>query len=613
MKRVLSLYFPYLTTDRLSVHSGATGGSAPDPAPAQVPGLAPEAPAAVAPAQVPGLGQAPGLAPGLVSGVAPAAPAAVAPVVVTATQASVVRVVAADARAVRAGIRVGMTLAEARASLPSVPSVSSVSSRASVPSVRSVPSLVARPHDPAADRAALESLAVWADRFSPYVHLEGDDTLLLDVSGCHRLFPDEETLLRRVVDGVGELGYAARGALADTPGAAWALAHAHPADQIVAAPGRTAAALAPLPVGALRVEPGILAALGALGVETIEALLHLPRASLGARFGDDLLYRLDQALGDEPEVLTPFRPTAVLRSGLRIGRPTDRHDVLCEAVERTLACFCEQLERRVAGVRQLFVTFHCPELRPITLELNVSRATRSVRHLRSLLTGGLDNLQLPTGAAGVTLWARRVEPLDGWQDELFETGRADGEDLAELIDRLSNRLGPSAVVRPLPVSDHQPERAFEYVPLIGRGTRGAKVGTRSVELEGRSAGIGAQGSEREARNAELGTRSAGRGTRGAGVLLPASHFSLRPLRLLPRPVEVSVIAVVPEGPPSCFDWKGSREVIVDCAGPERLETGWWRGRHVRRDYFRAACRSGRGCWLFRQRETGQWFVHGWFD
>jgi len=470
--------------------------------------------------------------------------------VVVATQASVVRVTEADARALRAGIGRGMTLTEARVLAPS---------------------LVAQTQDREADRAALESLAIWADRFSPCVHLEGNDTLLVDMTGSQRLFPDEEDLLRRMVESAAALGYTAWAALADTPGAAWALTRAHSADRVIAPPGRGAAALAPLPVSALRIDDHTVCALESLGVETIEALLHLPRSSLGSRFGDDLSYRLDQVLGGEPELLTPFRAPSVLASTLRIGRPTDRYDVLREALERALACFCEQLEHRVAGVRQLLVTFHCPEFRPITYELNVSRATRSVPHLRSLLVARLEALQLPTGAAGVTLWARRTEPLDGWQDELFDTGQADRQNLAELVDRLTNHLGPRAVTRPRPVSDHQPEHAVEHVPLVDCGSRSSQFSMLNAQ------------------------------------------FRHRPLRLLPRPVRVAVIAVVPEGPPSCFDWQGGREVIVDCAGPERLETGWWRGRHVRRDYFRARCRSGRQCWLFRQRETGQWFLHGWFD
>ena len=464
-------------------------------------------------------------------------------------------------------------------------------------------SLIVRSQNSDADRAALESLAVWADRFSPCVHLEGDDSLLLDMSGSQRLFPDEPGLLQQMVENLRDIGYTARASLADTAGAAWALAHAHPADTIIAPPGRTAATLAHLPVAALRIDQHTVTALHTLGVETVEALLYLPRSSLGSRFGDNLLYRLDQALGDAPELLIPFRPKPVLKSRLCIGRPTDRYDILAEALDRVLTSFCDHLDRRVAGVRQMFVTFEHPaeqRRRPITLQLNTSQATRSVKHLRSLLAPKLDELQKraradadhdrPAGIAAVMLWTRHVEPLDGRQEELFDTGQADAESLSHLIDRLTSRLGPQAIVRPHPQDDHQPEQAVKYTPIIRQATKNATyVSSNTPVLT-------------------------------SNFSLPISQFSVfnsqfpaRPLRLLSRPIEVPVLAAVPEGPPSCFDWSGSREMVVGCAGPERVETGWWRGRHVRRDYFRVVCQSGRRCWLFRQRETGKWFLHGWFD
>ncbi|UCG17086.1 MAG: DNA polymerase Y family protein, partial [Phycisphaerales bacterium] len=174
------------------------------------------------------------------------------------------------------GARRGMTLAEARAL---------------------VPQIEAQWHDAAADRQALELLAGWASCLSPIVHIEDANTLLLDVTGCERLFKGESNLMRRAVEGLREQGFTARAALADTPGAAWGLAHAHWDDVLVVEPGRSAAAIAPLPVGSLRVDPQTVSALAAVGVKTIEALLHLPRSSVAARFGDELLRRLDQALG----------------------------------------------------------------------------------------------------------------------------------------------------------------------------------------------------------------------------------------------------------------------------------------------------------------------------
>jgi protein ImuB len=245
----------------------------------------------------------------------------------------------------------------------------------------------------------------------------------------------------------------------------------------------------------------------------------------------------------------------------------------------------------VAGVRQLWLTFEvpphrtCPVLqRPITFEQTVSQATRSAGHLRSLLALRLEQLSLGTfqgekvGVSAVVLWARRTEPLDAWQEELFDTGRSGGSGVAELVDRLVNRLGAAAVVRPVRGDDHLPERDFVYQPVVQEGIKGVRHLFRPTAAE-----------------------------KGASPLPP------RPLRLLVRPVEVRVIALAPEGPPCHFDWQGVSEQIVECVGPERLESGWWRGVHVCRDYFRVACRSGRRCWLFRRRDTGRWFLHGWFD
>ena len=304
------------------------------------------------------------------------------------------------------GIRSGQTLADAKAM---------------------VPELVTHDDDPAADRRQLESLAVWAGCLSPTVHIEDEDTLIADVTGCERLFKGEANLLRQAIDGLDAQGFTCRGAIADTPGGAWALSHAHEDPAVIAEPGQTAAELASLPVWSLRIGDRTTAALASVGVETIGSLWRLPRSSLGSRFGDGLIDRIDQALGDLPEVLTPYRPQPALTSRFHIGAATTRIDVLSEAIRRALERFCQQLERKVSGVRQVFVTFYytdtCAEsnsqTRTVTLHVDLSQPTRSVNHLFSLLRVLLDKLRLPAPAHTLMLWAHEIDSLDGWQDELF--------------------------------------------------------------------------------------------------------------------------------------------------------------------------------------------------
>ncbi len=455
-------------------------------------------------------------------------------------------------------IRAGQTLSEAKAV---------------------VPHIITYDDDPAADRRELESLAVRADCLSPIVHIEGDDSLIADVTGCERLFEGEPNLLRRTIEGFKAHSFTTRCAIADTLGAAWALAHAHPEPAVISAPGQTAAFVAPLPVSSLRIDEGTVGALASVGVETIESLLHLPRSSLACRFGQGLLARIDQALGDLPEVLTPYRPQPVVTSRFCIGVATTRIDVLTETIRHALIPFCEKLETRTAGVRQLFITFYCPDVVPadgpqtrnVTLSLNLSQPTRSVHHLFRLLVVLLDRLHLPAPTDSLMLWAREIEPLEGLQDELFATEEADGRELGNLLDRLTVRLGHDAVVRPHLIREHQPERAFRYVSVVGSKSKPA-FSQEKVAISGP-----------------------------------------RPSRLSLHPIEIAATALVPEGPPISFSLHGTQSTVADSVGPERIETGWWRGRHVMRDYYRVTTGSGRRCWIFRDRDTGQWFLHGWFD
>ncbi len=478
--------------------------------------------------------------------------------------------------------------------------------------------------------------------------------------------------------GVARRGFSVRAAVADTPGAAWALAHAHPNAALVVEPGQTAAALAPLPVWSLRVDRATVESLAAVGVETVEALLHLPRSSLARRFGDGLLLRLDQVLGEAIELLTPFRPPPPVTSRLRFVVSTERRDIVGEALDRLFAEFCEQLGVRGVGVRRVCVTLYCDEGGPYTFEVNMSRATRSVKRLRSLAVARFEQRRVPSPVHTVQVWTRQTESLADWQDEFFETGQRDAEGLAELVDRLSVRLGPDGVVSPELVSEHQPEAAFRYSPVMNQTTGSPTTGSRSARAR-RSASRPARSdatpdgavtgratasstaregampdgamvdnaiesptprdraskrrasASRLSRSREDGVAAsvprenevAGRkvssagavertGTGAGAVGRGESAVRGRPVRLWRRAMEVSVVALLPAGPPARFTWQGRSHDVVESIGPERIETGWWRGEHIQRDYFRVTTASGQRFWLYRDHHGG-WFLHGLFD
>jgi protein ImuB len=480
-----------------------------------------------------------------------------APRAIVASSSGALRVLHCDAVALRAGVRSGQTLAEALALAPQ---------------------LVHYADDAAGDREALEQLAEWADALSPVVHIEGADTLLVDVTGCARLFGGEDRLLARAHDAVVRRGYTVRAALVDTPGAAWALAHHHDDGRVLVPFGRTAAGLARLPVTALRIEPAVAKRLRLVGVETIETLLHLPRAALPARFGENLLHRLDQALGDAPEILTPYRAPAEVRAALRFPMATDRRDVLALALARIVAEFAAELTQRNAGTRHVHVTFYFPCGSPVTVPLPLARATRDPAHLQKLLDVRLESFVPSEPVEAMVVWTRSIENLDGAQATWFDVADG-GEALADLWDRLGARLGSDAIVRAKLVDEHVPEAAYAYVPVVDEPVRRRRAGLLDA----------------------------------APAEAPRSRTSTRPLRMLPRPVLAPVMAVVPDGPPLRFRFHGRDHVVSGWTGPERIETGWWRGPPVARDYFRVESDNGCHYWLFRERRTGRWFVQGTFD
>ena len=521
------------------------------------------------------------------------------PVATIVPKGGVLRIIQINQTAHGFGIHPGQTLADAKSMAPQ---------------------LITYNDNPKNDRRQLEALAIWADRFSPIVHIEGDDTLILDITGCKQLFGGEENLLHRAMEGVDDQGFAVRGAIADTPGAAWALCHAHRESFVISEPGQVVGDLAMLPVRSLRIDASTVEALHRVGVHEIASLLHLPRSSLTSRFGQALIDRIDQALGDLTEVLVPYRAPQVLKSSIHFGQPTDRLDILTESFRRTLEPFCEKLAKQVVGVQQMFATFylspgptdsgrpdenalsgkqrHAKEharKRSVTLPVNLAQPTRSVKHLFSLLLVALENQPLPAPAESLILWARELQPLDDWQEQLFTTDLHDERALGDLVDRLSVRLNSASVVSSKPANDHQPERAFQYVPLTDQG-----VHKRAHETVNRPHGT---------INA---TRAIKERAMGASRM-DAPVMAARPLRLFSRPIEVSATAVVPEGPPISFRFQGHLYAVALSVGPERIETGWWRGPHLKRDYYRVTTQEGSRAWLFRERDTNHWFLHGWFD
>jgi protein ImuB len=439
-------------------------------------------------------------------------------------------------------------------------------------------------HEPGDDQTALRELAGWCQRFSPVVAVEEPDSLLLDVTGCVHLFGGERRFSRRVMHDFRQRGFFVRATIADTIGAAWAMAHFEKQQTAVIPRGQQETALHSLPIEALRLPHAAVQTLHELGVRCIKQFGSLPRAGLTSRLGPEVVRRLDQALGRIPELLVPVRLPEPIEAIWEFEHPTGHRGTLEAVLRQLVERVVDRLAARQQGVGRFRVELISSEKQQTRLTLGLLRPSQSVGHLMELILTRLEQVSFVGEVVGLRLRVMAAALLESRQAHLFDAGSNPGSqrELDLLVDRMSNRLGKERVVRPRLSPDAQPEFAFRWEPLQGSNEYSATPETRNPVF----------------------LKKPGFSTRPA----PA-----RPLRLGPEPHPVEVTSVIPEGPPIRFFRDCRAYTVARCWGPERIETGWWRGRHIRRDYYRVETESGRRFWLFRRIGQGDWFLHGEFE
>jgi protein ImuB len=379
---------------------------------------------------------------------------------------SVRRLLALDGAARRAGLKPGMSVADALAV---------------------VPGLVLAPADPDADHALLEHLAEWCGHYTPWTAIDGWSDgvegcgLWLDVSGCAHLFGGEDAMLEHLSGRLRKFGFTTRAALADTPGAAWAWARFGPKDQPCLPPQGGRDALAPLPVAALRLRPATASTLVGLGLRRIGDLYPVPRAGLAARFGREVAHRLDQALGTESEPISPRRPPPSHSVHAALAEPISRPEDVAEAVRRLLVRLCRHLEDDGLGLRRLEITAFRVDASVRRIGIGTSRPSHDPKHLFRVLGQALPELDAGFGIEVLRLSATEIAPHAAEQTNLAAAGERN-DDFARLLDSLGNRLGFDKVMRFAPHESHLPERAVRPVAATVRPQGAWPKARRPVHL-----------------------------------------------------------------------------------------------------------------------------------
>jgi protein ImuB len=459
------------------------------------------------------------------------------------------RITAASPMVQAPGFNTGMALADARTIIPG---------------------LQAFDHKPGRAARLLNGIAAFCIRYTPIAAIDLPDGIILDASGCAHLWGGERAYLTEITNRLQNKGYTTRTAMADTIGVAWAFAHYGKQTAIIES-GKEAAALFALPPAALRLPPETIECLQKLGLNQVGRFISMPRSALRRRFGHELLLRIDQALGSEEEPLQPFQPVVTYQERLPCMEPIATATGITIALQRLLDTICQRLQQEEKGIRAASFTGYRTDGKMVQIAIGTNRASHNAKHLFKLFEPRIDTIEPAMGIELFVLQATKVEDSPAWQQKLW-AGSCGVEDtgLAELLDRIANRIGAANIHRYIPDEHYWPERSLKPATALAEKSN-----------------------------------------------TPWQTDRPRPTQLLSKPVSIEVTAPVPDYPPMLFRYKNKLHKIKKADGPERIEREWWLEEGPHRDYYYVEDEEGGRYWLFRSGhytadKTQQWFMHGFF-
>jgi protein ImuB len=307
-----------------------------------------------------------------------------------------------------------------------------------------------------------------------------------------------------------------------------------------------------------------------MGVRTIGQVLRLPRAGFARRFGTDSLAMLDRLTGRSPDLRERFHARERFRRRRELNYELESQDAILGALAPLLAELGKFLEARQCGVMKLECLLRHRHAEPTSCVLRLAAPVADVRRLTELLGERLSAVTLPEPVRSCELRSsslvlRVFSSNSVWQPG--EYGGSGGVEATELIERLRARFGPEAVYGLQVLPGHRPENAWGVrEPVEGRGP---------TPLHRTVPGAATQ---------------------------PWPAYR-RPMWLLPVPRLLSERDGLPRR-------RGPLRLLGE---PERIETGWWDGGDIARDYYTATDLHGVRLWIFRERASPhRWFLHGVF-
>jgi len=483
------------------------------------------------------------------------------------------------------------------------------------------PGLITYTRSTVAEGRFLDALQRWAGKFSPWVAPEDSDALVVDLTGCAHLFGGEAALMQVVEDDCTDLGLSVLMGIADTRGAAWAIARFagrsagsdRSGDAIdqearatrsragkrrhwtrggvapvvkaqasqtmrISPPGQTYGTLSPLPIAALRLDPDMAAQLGRLGLRRVGDLLGQPRAGLARRFGRGLVARMDQAIGSAPEPVSPAKPADHFAVRMTLPEPIGLAEDVLAGIDRLLPRLCKSLKEKGKGVRRIQLEAYRSDHGVEVINVGLARPSHDPHRMRPLLEMKIEEIDAGFGIDMIRLVAVLVEPVHDLQTvghmqagEAVRKRLSSTNTLDDLIGRLGARVGLDSIRRYHAADSHIPEKSHKIMAAAWSEPHDGPW--------------------------------------------PAPT-NPRPLLLWhPEPVHAPATPKMPQ----TFRWRGRDLTRLRALGPERIAPEWWLDdpdwRTGTRDYWVTDTEDGQRLWLFYAHGGAMspgWFCQGSF-
>lgn len=433
--------------------------------------------------------------------------------------------------------------------------------------------------DPSKD---LAPLAEYGLRYTPHVSLD-EDCVFFDLTEVGHLVKEELSFVLRLIQDCHRQGFFPVWiAVADTPQAARAIVHfAFPELDVplsrawILPPGKSWEWVKSLPVEALQVGDEGHRICHELGCHRLEDVQRVPLSEWYDRLGEEFVVKFQQILGQQEEILPPYQPPPRFEERIWLEHPTTVRDILDAYLFDILRRLEGSLVREGQGALELTVELQCEDNSRLSFHVGFFQPTVSAARFFTLLQLRMEDIRIPAAVVAIRAIVPYVAALEWKQPCLFSEKDILPyfQEWEDLLERLAARLGRERVCQAFLEPDHAPEYVVRWKSCLA--------------LRGRQRNIGKYSTAHKS-------------------------FNPRPLYLFNHPVVMETVTGVPSGVPYCVRYRGQVVVVTRCWGPERIETGWWRGRAIARDYYRVELATGQHLWVYRCLETGRWFLHGVF-